>query len=59
MVSPSRFLYVHNCKLILYYIKLAMECHGHKFCGCSGSVASCGIACEDLERLLSGNTGII
>jgi ssDNA-binding Zn-finger/Zn-ribbon topoisomerase 1 len=36
-----------------------MECHGHKFYGCSGNVICCGIACEDLKRLLNGNTGVI
>jgi hypothetical protein len=36
-----------------------MEYLGHNFYGCSGNVISCGIACEDLKRLLNGNTRVI
>jgi hypothetical protein len=27
-VIPSRFLYFHNCKSVLYYLKLAMDVVG-------------------------------
>lgn len=55
IISPRRFPYFYNYKSILYYLKLAMEYHGHKFYRCSGNA----IACADLKILLNGNMGVI